>query len=565
MFKIKKIILNGLDEYIFDDDYTLVYGPNNVGKSILIYLIDYMLGSNGELNNDTIWNHDGLDNVDFVEIEIFYGEELFLKRTRNELFYKRNITDEYILIDNSEYKNIIQSTLTNDPKIFDDYFLYVNEKLSYRGFSYINVIDQYALGNISNIFPETNDYRYSKRLRKQMSFIFDKFLLKELNDLQNEKKEITAKLKEISELIQKKNIYLSSINEKMNYLNISNPDDYNGKKKNFNNYLKNIRESMDSPINKDLHYLISISNSLASQIEIEKNFGKQSELINTRNKKINTLMNVMKNVIGDNGKYQDYLNVINGILEKSKRNSDILSLKDYSASIEKIMRKKEEIDFEISKIKNGIEEKNSEDIQIAINLIKYNFEKIDNIKNISDYDELVKRDNELSKQIQEVSIKLGNSISKDLNEFITNEYKNFSEQLTYVNADKNINGFELQFIPRKMSIIGKQVEIINDKEIKIDYLPGSKARQSCWQILSYIGLMRFIKNTRNTLPLMPMLLIDGINEPFINDDFEIVFKGIAKICKKLNIQLIVTSTYKYVEENHFVDLSNGLNSKHKTK
>ena len=66
MFKIKKIILNGLDEYIFDDDYTLVYGPNNVGKSILIYLIDYMLGSNGELNNDTIWNHDGLYNVDFV-------------------------------------------------------------------------------------------------------------------------------------------------------------------------------------------------------------------------------------------------------------------------------------------------------------------------------------------------------------------------------------------------------------------------------------------------------------------------------------------------------------------
>ena len=29
------------------------------------------------------------------------------------------------------------------------------------------------------------------------------------------------------------------------------------------------------------------------------------------------------------------------ILEKSKRNSDILSLKDYSASIEKIMRKKD--------------------------------------------------------------------------------------------------------------------------------------------------------------------------------------------------------------------------------
>lgn len=241
MFKIKRIILNGIDEYKFNDDYTLIYGPNNVGKSILIYLIDYMLGSGGELNNDIIWNHDGMDNVDFVEIEIFYGEKLFLKRNRSESFYKRNINDNYILIDDNEYKNMIQSSLTNDPKIFDEYFLYVNEKLSYRGFSYINVIDQYALGNISNIFPETIDYRYTKRLRSQMSFIFDKELLKEYNDLQNEKKEIAKKLKDISELIQKKKLYLASINEKMNYLNICNSDDYDEKKANFNNYLKKIK------------------------------------------------------------------------------------------------------------------------------------------------------------------------------------------------------------------------------------------------------------------------------------------------------------------------------------
>lgn len=563
MFKIKRIILNGIDEYKFNDDYTLIYGPNNVGKSILIYLIDYMLGSGGELNNDIIWNHDGMDNVDFVEIEIFYGEKLFLKRNRSESFYKRNINDNYILIDDNEYKNMIQSSLTNDPKIFDEYFLYVNEKLSYRGFSYINVIDQYALGNISNIFPETIDYRYTKRLRSQMSFIFDKELLKEYNDLQNDKKEIAKKLKDISELIQKKKLYLASINEKMNYLNICNSDDYDEKKANFNNYLKKNKESTKSPINKDLNYLISVSNNLASQIEIEKNFGKQSKLIDTRNKKIIFLMNVMKNALGDNEKYRDYLSIINSILEKSQRNSDILSLKDYSASIEMIVRKKEEIDSDIAKIKNCIQEKNVDDIQTAINLIQYSFEKIDNIRGISGYDKLEKRYNELDKKIQSYSEKFGNTISKDLNEFITLKYKNFNESLSYVNADKKINGFELQFIPRKMSIIGKEVELNRGKETKIDYLPGSKARQSCWQILSYIGLIKYIKDTRNTLPLMPVLLIDGINEPFTNTDFEIVFKEIAKICKEINIQLIVTSTHKYIEENHFVDLSNGLNSKHK--
>mgnify|MGYP003231600417 FL=1 len=130
-------------------------------------------------------------------------------------------------------------------------------------------------------------------------------------------------------------------------------------------------------------------------------------------------MNVMKNALGDNEKYRDYLSIINSILEKSQRNSDILSLKDYSASIEMIVRKKEEIDSDIAKIKNCIQEKNVDDIQTAINLIQYSFEKIDNIRGISGYDKLEKRYNELDKKIQSYSEKFGNTISKDLNEFIT--------------------------------------------------------------------------------------------------------------------------------------------------
>lgn len=45
MFKIKSISLNNIDVYSFYDDYTIVFGPNNVGKSVLFNIIYYMLGS----------------------------------------------------------------------------------------------------------------------------------------------------------------------------------------------------------------------------------------------------------------------------------------------------------------------------------------------------------------------------------------------------------------------------------------------------------------------------------------------------------------------------------------
>lgn len=561
MFKIVSLSLNGIDNYIFKDDYTLIYGPNNVGKSIMIYLLDYMLGSSGLLNNESIWKHEGLENVEYVEMIINNGKNLYLKRTPNELFYKFNESDNYLVVDEGEYKNIIQSSLTNNQEIFEEYYSYVNEKLNYRGFSYLNVIDQYALGNITNLFPESIDYRFIKRLRKQMNFLFDSKLLKKLNEITIEKKNVDKQVKKLEYYANLKNIYVSKINENMHFLNIKCPDEISEKKSAFKNYINNYSESTNKPINRDLSYLISISNQLSSQIEIERTFSKQSEQINTRNNKIILLMKLLQNSVSNSDEYSKYLENVEMILTQAKRDNDILSLKDYSGSLEKIITKKKKIDDEIISIKNTLKDKKSEEIQTSINLISYYFNELEKIADLSDYDELKKKQKELSESYQDILSNIGNSMSEKMNKFITTSYLNLDTRLSYVDADSKTNGFSIQYIPRKMAVVGKEKKIINDKEYYHDYMPGSKARQSCWQVITYLSLLLYINKNRPGLPILPIVLIDGFNEPF-DENFELAYNGICSLFKDNNIQLIVSSTQNVGDQSHVIDLSRGLNSKH---
>lgn len=562
MFKIKKIILNSVDIYEFKSDYTLVYGPNNVGKSVLVYVLDYMLGSSGEIRGKNIWKMQGLDNVFSIEMVLDLGRDLFLKRTPNELYYKYNESDDYILVDINGYKELLQSSLIDNYSMFDEYTQVVNEKLNYRGFSYLNIIDQYALGNVTNIFPESVDYRYVKRLRKQMLFLFDSLLLKELNKKEHEKQKIDNEISKLSTLVHKRDYILSSLNENINYLNIKNPDSIDEKRNAFNMFMKNIKDTTNNPINKELVYLLNASNQLSSQLEIEKTFSKQKEMINTRNKKIDLLVNLLSNYIGDNENYSNYKSSINDLLVRNKTEVDILSLKDYSTSIDKIRKKKEEIDKEILLIKNSLKDKNSDDISRAIRLVEYYFDELMKIGNIPNYEELQIKSKALAEDISELKNKLGNSKSQMLNDYLTEKYINFDNSLSFVNDDKRINGFSLEFIPNKMSIIGKQIKKKNEEEFIIDYMPGSKARQTCWQVLSYIGIHMYIHREFSNLPLMPILIIDGINEPF-DEKFQTAFNCLVNICIDNDIQLIATSTMKIHDENKMLDISNGLNSAHK--
>lgn len=565
MFKIKKIILNNKDEFDFFEDYTLIFGPNNVGKSILFKILDFMLGSNEKFNNCSLWELQGMDSVNIIDMIVSNGSSLFFRRQKDGVnLYKRNENDDFMLIDIDGYKELIQSYLIANNDCFDFYKAVVKEKLTYRAFAYLNFIDQYALGNVIHIFPKSTDYRYIKRIRKQMMFIFDRENLMYLNNCEAELEDILKKLNDCEQIIMQKEFLTKSINKEFDYLNIPFKDEMEENITAFKKYLSDRSTSTIAPVNKELTYLLSVSNTLSTQLEMEKTFSKQKELINSRNKKQQLLVQLLKNSIGEHSEYNDYLKSIESVLNSIKNETDIYSMKDYSASLERIESKLRNVNNLIKQVKNTLSEKNDIEITNSINLVSHFFDEYKKLNLVNDIVELEQRKKDLEIIIRNTKDTLGNSKSAHLNKFITDTYLNMPENLSFVKEDKSKEEFSIEFIPAKTETIGKKIDSIftngEEKKLKVEFVPGSKARQTCWQIISYIGLMIYAKKEYSSLPILPILVIDGLNEPF-DSNYNLVFNYFADLCKKNDIQLIVTSTER-IDVEHTLDISNGLNSLH---
>lgn len=568
MFKIKNITLNDKDSYDFNDDYTIIYGPNNCGKSVLFKVIYYMLGSSIGWDEKPVWGLKGMDNVHRISMRIFNGKTLYMMRNdENKYFYKNDFADDYMQIDIDVYKDLIQSMLISNTDCFELYHEVVEENLTFRAFSYLNFIDQYALGNVVHVFQQSVDYKFVKRIRKQMQFIFDSKRQKDLSNLEKRQKEIADKLNGYSDSIAKRKLLLDQINYEMDYLGIPNPDLLEDKKKNYEAFCKDRSSNTVNPINKELTYLLNVRNKLNNQIQIEKTFSKQRDLIGNRNKKYKLLLQLLKNSIGEEDEFKYYLESIEKSLSFLQDEDNVLSMKDYNLSIEKINNKKNEINSLIEKIKNSMSEKSDYDISNSIKSLSFYFDKYEKLNMLADISSLENSRKELEKSIKDLKSKMNTNNSEKLNKYLTNLYLNMPNELSFIKEDLGLvsKGFSLEFLPSKVATIGRSVEELErdgEKIVRIsEFIPGSKARQTCWQIITYIGLHKFIKELYPSLPLLPIIVVDAINEPF-DEKCDLAFKFFASVCSQNGIQLICTSTDK-ISENNVLDISTGLNSFHK--
>lgn len=568
MFKIKSISLNNIDVYSFYEDYTIVFGPNNVGKSVLFNIIYYMLGSSKGWNDKSVWELQGMENVKFLTMEVFNGKTMYLKRDiLGKFYYKYDLSDDYLLVDIDVYREQIQSMLIMNNDCFGLYHEVVGENLSYRSWTYTNFIDQYALGNVIHVFSQSTDYKFAKRIRKQMQFLFDSKKQKELSELEKKRDEVVKTIEKYKNIIIERKILFEQINVLMDYLEIENPDSYEDKKKNFNNFCLNRSDNRIDPVNKELTYLLNVRNKLNNQIQIEKTFSNQRDQIGSRNKKHQLLLQLLKNSIGEYEEFTEYYDSIDKTLSFLKTENDVLSMKDYKASIETIILERNKIDELIKKIQNSMNEKSEADISHSINSLIFYFNKLDKLNDVSDILNLEEVKKKLDSDIKKLKESINASDSKELNKFINNLYLKMPSELSFVKEDIEKKNFSIEFIPSKTQTIGKQIEIIksdsNEIEKIVEFVPGSKARQTCWQIITFVGLHVFSKQIYPSLPLLPILVVDAINEPF-DEKFELAFNYLAKVCLENGIQLICTSTKK-INSDNLIDISAGLNSKHVDK
>lgn len=568
MFKISKIILNtckGIKVYSLED-FSYVYGKHDKGKTVFLDIIDYMMGD----SQFSVYNKQATTGINSIELILECDKrQLCLCRDEKNFYYKLNEEDEkYIrLVSIDTYKDkILGFILNGDYTTVDDYKKLTEKNIGYRSLSLFNYLPESGIGDITNVFPKSKEIGEMINIRSIMLYIFNKENVLKITKLKEENESLE---KQIISLREKNDgsLYCEKIiRENMARLSLGNSDCIEELKKAFEEYKRTHTLNDKVLKNKDLIYLIKASQMLSEEIKYQSFLEEQSkhEIKNTN--RTNRLLEMLTGILTEN---ENNLMIVESLKEdilKNKNDIALLNSKDYKKSIANLKEKKLDIDRQIEFINNGLDKLSFDEKIKIINVLEDAFL---NYKPNS-YDDMIKN---IEKKIKEnnksINI-LNNSFNqKTLNEFnilLTNVYKKFNS-LDIVKDDMKISGFKLKFNPSKISV--SATEIKKDKEdndIEVSYMPGSKARMTLWQLVTYLTMGLFIKQNFKCMPFAEYIAIDAVIQEFADDKLPTkdIINTIKDIVKDVSIQVIISGAIEPYNDlglsnENIVDIRNGLN------
>ena len=176
-----------------------IYSKNSSGKTKMVELIDYMLGSTSII----------IDNITFKGIRYIelILEKFYLKRTvEGTCYFKLRKDDAYDEVSINTYKDRIENMLLNGN--YEDTYLIKNisdQDISHRTYTIFNFLNQKHQGIIDkNIFTKQNNLEYF-RAKYIFKYIFNRNNYIEINKLKNQ-------LSQDSKLLEKNTITEREIN-----------------------------------------------------------------------------------------------------------------------------------------------------------------------------------------------------------------------------------------------------------------------------------------------------------------------------------------------------------------
>lgn len=550
MFKIDTIILIHKNEksmpYKFTQN-TFIYGQNSLEKTGLTKIINFILGCHDK--NPLMY--DGLDNIDEVEALLTNNNtKLWVKRSIfNDYQIKITEDSEYISVTDEQYIEYISNILYENIKIeyLDIYKKIFQEKLSYRSLSFLNFIDEKGLGNLSKIFTRAQELKYQIKINKIMRFFFNYSNIEKLYNKEKALEEWELKDKQLNPIKEEYEKGLKVIKELFNELQLVYDENMEKNIKRFNKFKQDFsRESKSSNNNNpDIAYAARASLSLSEEIKLYNFLKNQSLSIKKRNKKVEVLLNILQNIVSENPEYKKYVRDIENIIKEIQDKKILLNVADYNVSIKKIKEEKEGFDKLINDYKSQMIELDYDTTIKKIGLLEYYLSKTKNKIDEKELDEI--KDN--IKKLKEIIKNLNNSFDKrsiDLfNKYLLNEYKK-DEIIKYVSNDFKQKGFKIEFNPLIISLEVSYLKRTNtnddgEKSNSVHYIPGSMARQTHLQILTYLSMFKYLKDNFEGLPYLPLLVMDSVNQPFESKIFNKFYPHIIEIANKVGIQTIFMS------------------------
>lgn len=565
MFKIKELklldnekLING---YSFEEE-NYFYANNNLGKTLLVTVLDYMLGSSS-LND--VFDREGMSCIERIElnVETLNGLYIFL-RTKDKQYYKLSDDSDYQPVDLDTYKNKINESLvpSSNQELIEYNGLY-GEELSFRSLSFLNFIDEIGLGDIANVFTRQHQIKHIFRITSIFDFLFNYNTIKKKIEIEKKIEEKESLLNRLSRESSQYQSALTELEKVLSKYNFAFSADIDYLRKCIASIRISANDEKKTIQNGKLYELIKEIHNLSNEIKQQELLQEHSNSVLTRSKKAEEVLIDFKKLLSGSELQSEYIEEIETIFKNEAKSQSILLSKDYSETINNLKNKKKALEQELSLIEYEsklptLEEKLA-DAEISANYLQTVINGKDNAVQIEALKESI---SQLKAALKGLA-KRENAISSEVNNAINEIYLSYSN-IKFVEDDKNINGFGIVFNYKTLSVCGKKFV----KDIEKYYLPGSLAKMTSWQVCTYLALLKYIITKRN-VPVLPVLCIDGLYQPFdkSSDGYPELLRMIIESAHSCGVQVIITSTeyndgLKQLLDEHkvnVVDLNKGFN------
>ena len=240
--------------------------------------------------------------------------------------------------------------------------------------------------------------------------------------------------------------------------------------------------------------------------------------------------------------YSVYVDDIEALIKKQQLSHDILSVKDFDKTIQEIKIKKADIDRQIALCQNGLNKGSYENIIKAIGRIEQAFANISSIPDLDEIKDKEQRLTQIEERINKLRNEFDNTLKEQFDKTMLMFYKELN-QIKFVADDLQQKKFKIVFDPIKVTIYGERLKD-KSEDVSIAYLPGSMARETTWQIIAYLAMFKLFKEEFMDMPLMPVLFIDGLDQPYDEEkeSYPNVYSFIRNKALEIGVQLFVVST-----------------------
>ena len=325
---------------------------------------------------------------------------------------------------------------------------------------------------------------------------------------------------------------------------------------------------------KDLKFLLIASQSLAEEIKVQQCYCKQGKLIVSREKSIEKLINTFSSIIKNNDALKEYANPIVLLLREAKMKTDTFTSIDINETIHKLTKEKQIIDNQIEALKANLIKLSYEETERSISISEQLLQEIQCYGEIEDAGEIKEKIKKLKTEIDFLKKQFDTSKQTVICKNITNNYMSMRETCSFVSEDMQ-KGLEIVFDAKQVQLYAQIIEKISlengeEYENKTQFLPGSMARQTTWQILCYLEVISYTLKNVSGLPLLPLVVFDNISMPYdVNigkNNYKSIYTFIKEYAHENGIQVIITSNIKVQEVggNDQIDISDGLNPQYNT-